>query len=52
MVCVYAEWDFTVEVMTVDSIRKYMKVCVYAELDFTVQVMTVHKIKYLNGCVC
>ena len=39
---VFAEWDFTVQVMTVHSIRKYINLCVYAEWDFTVQVMTVH----------
>ena len=49
---VCAEWDFTVEVTTVGSIIKYMKVCVFAEWDFTVQVMTVHEIKDMNGCVC
>ena len=48
---VCAEWDFTVQVMTVGSIIKYMKVCVFAEWDFIVQVMTVHEIKDMNGCV-
>ena len=49
---VCAEWEFTVQVMTVHKI-KYMKVCVYAEWDITVEVMTVHEIKGMNGvCVC
>ena len=48
---VFAEWDFTVQVMTVHKIKD-MKVCVYAEWDFTVQVMTVHKIKDMKVCVC